>query len=163
MDNVTEQRIKLLHPKIRHEVYDLVSQANASTGAEITIRVVQGLRTFAEQDALYAQGRTKPGPKVTNSKAGQSYHNFGLAIDFCFLIKNKTELSWDTNKDWDGDNVADWLEVVQIFIKAGYTWGGTFKSIKDMPHLEKTFGYNWRDLLAMKNTGKVDAEGYVLI
>lgn len=163
MDNVTEQRIKLLHPKRRDEVFNLVTQANATTGNDITIRIVQGLRTFAEQDGLFAQGRTKPGNIVTNSKGGQSYHNYGLAIDFCFLVKSTNTLSWDTSKDWDGDHVADWLEVVQIFVKAGYIWGGSFKSIKDMPHFEKTDGHNWRDLLAMKVAGKVDADGYVLI
>lgn len=163
MDKVTEQRIKLLHPKISNEIYNLIVKANSIIGKDITIRVVQGLRTFAEQDGLYAQGRTKPGQKVTNSKGGQSYHNYGLAIDFAFLTNNGTQLSWDTNKDWNGNKVADWLEVVQVFIQAGYTWGGTWKTIKDMPHFEKTFGHNWRDLLVLKNTGKVDKDGYVLI
>ncbi len=146
MDKITNQRIDLLHPAIREEVRTLVEQANKIIGKDITIRIVQGLRTFAEQDALYAKGRTKPGPKVTNAPAGSSYHNYGLAIDFAFLVKG-TEISWDDRKDWNGNKVADWLEVVQIFIKAGWTWGGTFKTLRDVPHLEKTFGYNWKDLL----------------
>lgn len=147
MDNITSKRIDLLHPKVRDEVRALIEQANAVTGNAITIRIVQGLRTFPEQNALYAQGRTKPGPKVTNAPAGSSYHNYGLAIDFAFLVKGTGEVSWDERKDWDGDTIADWLEVVQIFLKAGWTWGGQFKSIKDTPHFEKTFGYNWKDLL----------------
>lgn len=146
MDKSTEIRIKDLHPLIRDEVTDLVNKANSVTGADITIRVVQGLRTIAEQDALYAQGRTKPGPKVTNARGGSSYHNYGLAIDFAFFVKDKGNISWDVKKDWDNDKIADWLEVVQIFLKAGYTWGGNFKSLKDMPHFEKTFGLNWKDM-----------------
>ncbi|TXG81123.1 MAG: M15 family peptidase [Spirochaetes bacterium] len=150
MDKITEQRINLLHPKIREEVKKLIIEANSVISSSLTIRIVQGLRTIAEQDALYAQGRTLPGKIVTKAKGGSSYHNYGLAIDFAFLIDGK-EISWDTAKDWDGDKIADWLEVVKIFLKAGYTWGGNFKSIKDFPHLEKNFGYTWQQLLAKYN------------
>ena len=150
MDKITEQRIALLHPKIREEVKKLVIEANSAISSKLTIRIVQGLRTITEQDALYAQGRTAPGKIVTKAKGGSSYHNYGLAIDFAFLIDGK-EISWDTAKDWDGDKIADWLEVVKIFLKAGYGWGGNFKSIKDFPHLEKTFGYTWQQLVAKHN------------
>jgi peptidoglycan L-alanyl-D-glutamate endopeptidase CwlK len=162
MDKVTIERIQKLHPKIRSEVASLIEKANSAIGKQITIRVVQGLRTIAEQNALYAQGRTKPGPKVTNAPGGSSYHNYGLAFDFAFLVNGK-EISWDVNKDWDGDKIADWLEVVQIFIKAGFTWGGNFKSIKDNPHFEKTFGFTPGQLLALVRDGKVDKQGYVII
>jgi len=56
-------------------------------------------------------------------------------------------LSWDIKKDNDKDGVADWLEVVKVFEAAGWSWGGKWASIKDYPHLEKTFGYTWRQLL----------------
>lgn len=147
MDNISLQRIQLLHPKVRDEVKVLVEQANKVTANNITIRVVQGLRTIEEQNALYAIGRTKPGKIVTNAKGGSSYHNYGLALDFAFLVDGKT-ISWDDKKDWDGDKISDWLEVVQIFLKAGWFWGGNFKSIKDNPHFEKTFCLNWRDMKA---------------
>jgi hypothetical protein len=39
------------------------------------------------------------------------------------------------------------MEVVNVFENAGYTWGGRFNSIKDNPHLEKTFGNHWKTLL----------------
>jgi peptidoglycan L-alanyl-D-glutamate endopeptidase CwlK len=151
IDKPSLDRINLLHPKIREEVKALVEQANAVTGKEITIRVVQGLRTIKEQNNLYAIGRTKPGKRVTNAKGGSSYHNYGLSIDFAFLVKDKGQISWDDKKDWDGDKIADWLEVVQIFVKAGYEWGGNWKSIKDNPHFQKTFGYTWQQLLAKYN------------
>lgn len=148
MDQVSLDRIEQLHPKVREEVKQLVDQANQVTGANVTIRIVQGLRTIEEQDALYAQGRTKPGKKVTNAKGGTSYHNYGLAIDFAFLVKDKGEISWDQTKDWDGDKVADWLEVVQIFLRAGWEWGGNWKTIKDNPHFQKSFGLTWQQLKA---------------
>ena len=46
------------------------------------MKVICGTRTYDEQAELYAQGRTKPGPKVTNSPPGYSWHNFGVAWDF---------------------------------------------------------------------------------
>jgi len=145
-DAITQTRIKSLHPVVRDEVIKLVARANAELTENVQIRIVQGLRTFAEQDALYAQGRTKKGPKVTNAKGGSSIHNYGLAIDFCLLI-NGNEISWDTSKDRDNDNTADWLEVVQIFVRAGWSWGGNWRTFKDLPHLEKTYGNTWRSLL----------------
>ena len=81
------------------------------------MRIVQGLRTFPEQDALYAQR-----PKVTNAKGGQSYHNYGLAIDFCLIIDGK-QVSWNSTKDSDNDHVADWEEVIRIFEAAGWKSG----------------------------------------
>lgn len=150
-DVISASRVGALHPKIRMEVAELIDKAEEKLPG-VAIRVVQGLRTFAEQDALYAKGRTAPGPRVTNSKGGQSYHNYGLAIDFALMYDKDNNgtyesLSWDTLKDFDKDGEADWMEVVDIFEQAGYVWGGRFTSIKDNPHLEKTFGNNWRQLL----------------
>lgn len=159
MDNVTQQRIQLLHPKLRNEVTFLVNQANAALTKHSEMRITHTLRTFEEQAALYAQGRTKPGKKVTNAKAGQSYHNYGLALDFCLLI-NDTQVSWDLKRDWDGDKIADWMEVVKIFRNAGWEWGGTWK-FQDNPHFQKTFGLNWREYLSRYNSNNVitDANG----
>src|SRR5688572_8244426 len=42
----------------------------------VVVRIISGTRTYAEQDALYAKGRTRPGPKVTNAQGGFSNHNF---------------------------------------------------------------------------------------
>lgn len=154
-DTISVNRAFLLHPKIRQEVINLIDKAEAKMPG-VAIRIVQGLRTFEEQNKLYAQGRTAPGNRVTNSKGGQSYHNYGLAIDFALLYdkdKNGTyeSLSWDTLKDFDRDGESDWHEVVEIFEEAGYTWGGRFSTIKDNPHLEKNFGFNWRVLLEKHN------------
>lgn len=150
MDSVSQQRIQLLHPKVKNEVETLINQANSQLTSHSQIRVVQGLRTIAEQDALYAQGRTTPGSKVTNAKGGSSFHNYGLAIDFALLIDGK-EISWDLKKDWDGDKIADWMEVVGVFRKAGWEWGGTWK-FTDNPHFQKAFGYTVKQLLVKYNT-----------
>ena len=120
--------------------------------------ITQGLRTFAEQDALYAQGRTKPGKKVTNAKGGQSVHNYGFAVDIALIIKDK-EVSWDTKKDWDKDNQSDWMEVVSVFKKYGWSWGGDWVSFKDMPHFDKKGFGDWKKLLKLNK----DKNGYVII
>lgn len=146
-DKISIDRAAKLHPKIRDEVKDLIEQAEAGFPANIAIRIVQGLRTFEEQNTLYNLK-----PRVTQAKGGQSYHNYGLAIDFCLLIDTNGDgtfdkISWDTLKDHDKDGLPDWKEVVKIFTDAGYEWGGAWSSFKDAPHLEKRFGLHWKELL----------------
>jgi peptidoglycan L-alanyl-D-glutamate endopeptidase CwlK len=145
-DPITAQRVAKLHPRIRQEVADLITKAETQFPENITIRVVQGLRTIEEQDALYAQGRSKPGKIVTNARGGSSFHNYGLAIDFAILYDGV--LSWDIMADKDKDGIKDWQEVVAVFKAAGYEYGGDWKSIKDYPHLQKTFGFAWKQLKA---------------
>lgn len=160
VDLLTIAGIKKLHPKLRVEgklIYDEICQL--FPGPSIGVRFVQVLRTFAEQDALYAQGRNgDKRPKVTNARGGQSYHNYGLAIDFCLL--RGREVIWDTQADLDKDQMADWMEVVTVFLKHGWKWGASFG---DYPHFEKTFGNHHTQLLALLKAGKVDDNGYVLI
>ncbi len=61
------ERVRQLFQKLKEEGYDFI--------------VTQGLRTWEEQNALYAKGRTAPGPVVTKAPGGHSQHNFGLAVD----------------------------------------------------------------------------------
>lgn len=146
VDKSSLQKIEQLHPFIKEDVKKLVDTINNSllTG-NAKVRVAQGLRTFAEQNALYAKGRTAPGPKVANAKGGDSIHNYGLAIDIVLIIDGKTA-SWDTKKDFDKDQQSDWMEVVQVFKKAGFSWGGDWRTFKDMPHFEKTNGNSLKQL-----------------
>lgn len=166
-DPVTLDRIKLLHPAVREEVeqmYDEICQA--LTGKAIC-RFAYTTRTFAEQDALYALGRTAPGKIVTNAKAGRSYHNYGLAFDIV-LLKDKDgsgtfeSASWETDVDFDGDGVADWIEVVKICKDYGWSWGGDWK-FTDKPHFEKTFGVPVAELHKRYLEKKVDQHNYVKI
>ena len=159
IDKVTQDRISKLHPSVRDEVNKIIEEINTKflTG-RAKVRIAQGLRTFAEQDALYAQGRTKPGKKVTNAKGGQSVHNYGFAVDIVLIIDGK-EASWDTKKDWDGDKVADWDECVKVFAKYGWSWGGNWTSFKDMPHFDKIGYSNWRILSKYKR----DNNGYIIL
>lgn len=158
MDAVSLQRIEKLHPKIRNKVKKILQECDEALTGRAKVRITQGLRTFAEQDALYAQGRTKPGKKVTNAKGGQSIHNYGLAFDICLIIYGK-DVSWDTVKDWDGDRKADWMEVVSICKANGFSWGGDWKTSKDLPHFDLNGYGNWKKLRDLKK----DSQGYVVI
>lgn len=161
MDNITLERINLLHPKLRDEANEIYKEICAALTGRAFCRFAFTLRTFAEQDALYAQGRTKPGHIVTKAKAGLSYHNYGLAIDIVLIIDGK-EASWDMKTDFDGDRTADWSEIVNIFKQYGWQWGGDW-TFKDNPHFQKTFGKSVRDLLSLYDTKKVDGHNYVLL
>jgi peptidoglycan L-alanyl-D-glutamate endopeptidase CwlK len=166
-DKVTKERIALLHPKLRDEAFAIYEDIVEALGDKAMCRFTSTLRTFAEQNKLFAQGRTTKGSKVTNAKGGQSYHNYGLALDIVLLLdKDKNGLYesavWDVKGDFDRDGRADWMEIVEIFKQYGWEWGGNWK-FYDAPHFQKTFGYPVRQLLDLHNKGKVDKNGYVLI
>jgi len=78
VDDRSEKVIATLLPEVQPSARALVTKAAADG---ITIKVISGLRTYDEQNDLYAQGRTKPGRIVTNARGGHSNHNFGIAFD----------------------------------------------------------------------------------
>jgi peptidoglycan L-alanyl-D-glutamate endopeptidase CwlK len=166
MDPVTLERIKLLHPKVREEALEIYHEISQALTGKAICRFSFTLRTIAEQNKLFAQGRTIAGKIVTRARGGHSYHNWGLAIDIV-LIKdvngdgNYEKAVWDTKTDFDGDGKSDWMEVVQIFKEYGWQWGGDWK-FYDAPHFQKTFGYSVRQLLAMHKAGNIK-NGYVNI
>ncbi len=122
MDSRSEGVISKLHPAIQPLARQLVINAAA---AGITIKVISGLRTYEEQDALYAQGRTTPGNIVSNAKGGHSNHNFGLAFDIG-VFENGKYLG----------NSPKYNEVGPIGMALGLAWGGNWVSLKDTPHYE---------------------------
>ncbi|WCN37424.1 M15 family metallopeptidase [Aneurinibacillus uraniidurans] len=125
-----------LHPTVRQKAWDAIF---ALWQQGIYVLIAQGYRSIAEQNDLYAQGRTKPGKIVTNARGGQSYHNYGLAIDFALYTKDGKDVTWD-------DSSAEWKQVVQVFKSKGFAWGGDFRTFKDTPHFEMTFGYRYSQL-----------------
>lgn len=167
-DPITLQRIEKLHPKLREEVkliYDEICEA--LTGKSIC-RFAYTLRSFKEQDDLYAIGRTKTGTKVTNAKGGQSYHNYGLALDIVLLVDTNGDgtnetASWDQLKDFDKDGQSDWLEVVTIFKRHGWEWGGDWH-FKDAPHFQKTFGLSIAQLQELNDKKRFyENSNYIVI
>ena len=144
MDQITLKRIERLNIRVREEALEIYKDICEALTGRAQCRFTHTLRTFEEQNALFEQGRKRPGKKVTNARGGQSFHNYGLAIDICLIIDGK-EASWDTKGDYDGDHVSDWQEIVRIFKMYGWEWGGDWK-FRDMPHFQKTLGMNIKDL-----------------
>lgn len=160
MDKVTLDRIKLLHPKLRDEALEIYEEICQALKGRAECRFSFTLRTFAEQNELFAQGRTKPGAIVTRARGGQSWHNYGLAVDIVLLVGGKA--SWDIKTDFDKDGRSDWMEVVDIFKRYGWEWGGDWKFF-DAPHFQKTFGMSINEMLKRHIAGKVDKQGFVII
>lgn len=150
MDKITLDRIELLHPALREEAKQIYSEICERLTGRATCRFAYTLRTFAEQDALYNQK-----PKVTKAKGGQSYHNYGLAVDIVLLLSDGKVASWDTVTDFDGDGLADWQEAVYVFGLFGWEWGGNWKTFPDKPHFQKTFGLTISECLNRHNSGQV--------
>lgn len=122
LDPVSVSRLTLVHPRLRDIVYrmfDILSPMNP-------FRVAQGLRTYSEQDALYAQGRTASGAHVTNAIGGFSAHNFGLAVDLY-------PLNPDGSIDWNPAH-PDWKQMESVMITCGLESGATWKRLVDAPH-----------------------------
>ena len=154
MDNITIERIKNLHPNIRQKALDAYQEANNVLGRGVRLRFSYTLRTFAEQDALFIKR-----PKVTNARAGQSFHNYGLAFDIVLLYDKNLdgvfeEASWDMVRDGDRDGIADWLEVTRVLERYGFKNGFLKNGRKwDFPHFQMDFGYSWQRLLAKYKKG----------
>lgn len=123
--------INLLHPLARQKALALQALCKQKG---INIIISQTWRSKTEQDNLYAQGRTKPGKKITNAKYPFSAHCWGIGFDVAV---------WN-DKDKDGKvdpGEIDWsAEPYNTVGKLGKTlnllWGGDFNSIKDRPHFQ---------------------------
>lgn len=130
-----------LHPVVQEKSDELVQRASEQN---IQIVITDGFRSFEEQDEIYAQGRTREGNIVSYAQGGESYHNYGLAIDFA--LQTEDDVIWDLEYDGNGNGESDWMEVVDIAKELGFTWGGDFRGFKDYPHFEMRFGLSIREL-----------------
>lgn len=141
----SESKLNSVHPTLKAKGIALVEKAYAEG---IWILITHGLRTMEEQNALYQKGRDKNGKViskkdvVTNAKAGYSFHNFGLAIDFAVYNPDGKTINWTVD--------SKWRRVGAIGKSLGLEWGGDWTSFKDYPHFQLTFGLTCADLRAGK-------------
>lgn len=156
-DPISIPRLQLLHPLCRDTFQAFIEHCELDL--DITLRITQGLRTIAEQDALYAIGRTVKGANptgtlpmgqiVTKAKGGQSYHNFGMAIDIIPMIAGQPQWSYKMSK---------------LFKEIGNNYpivcGGNFKNIKDYDHFQMEMGYTVGQLYAKYSNNDL-SNGYV--
>ena len=113
------RNISQLHPRLQVAVSKLKAQFP-------NIGIGECFRTVAEQDALYAKGRTAPGNIVTNAKGStySSQHQWGIAVDF---FKNVAGHEYDD---------TSFFNAVGAYAKSiGLGWGGDWKNPVDRPHL----------------------------
>jgi len=122
VDDRSEKVIATLLPEVQPYARALVTKAGADG---ITIKVISGLRTYDEQNDLYAQGRTKPGRIVTNARGGFSNHNFGIAFDVG-VFEGSQYL----------DESPKYKAVGVLGMDLGLEWGGNWKTIQDEPHFQ---------------------------
>lgn len=125
-----------LKPLVAKKAQDLLSFCNLNN---IKIDFVSGYRSFQEQNALYAQGRTVPGSIVTNAKGGQSLHNYKLAFDICIYVNGAP--------DWNTKRLDLWKKVGAYGESIGFTWGGRFTTISDWGHFELLCGYTEKQVM----------------
>ena len=122
-----------LAPEVRAKAQALVWETKAELGRDLVI--VSTLRTFEEQAALYAKGRTRPGPKVTNARPGYSWHNplsaEGLARAFDAAFRAPRG-----GVTWRGP----WAKVGTLGEAMGLEWGGRWPRFPDRPHFQCTGG-----------------------
>ena len=122
--------LNLLDPRVR-DIAVRFKQKCLDSGNEILI--IETFRTAERQNYLYVNRKTL-------AKAGWSYHQYGLAFDFCPL----------TNGQPDWNNKAKWQVCGKIAEDMGLEWGARWKTFPDSPHLQFTFGLSIQNLYAGK-------------
>jgi peptidoglycan LD-endopeptidase CwlK len=128
MDN--EEKILGLYVTAQRVMRSFLSDA-LTEGFDL--RITDAYRSIQEQNDKWAQGRTKPGNIVTYARGGESFHNFGLAIDIV-----------DRGKGYN----IDWEKLGRIGERNGLEWGGRWDKIIDKPHFQYTGGLS---LVAVQN------------
>ena len=126
-----------LLPPVRQRVDRFLANAKAQG---IDLLVTSTYRDNASQEALYAQGRTKPGKIVTNARAGQAFHNYRCAVDVVPIRNGKPV--------WDAKDPV-WQTVGRLGKEAGLEWAGDWKRFREMAHFQYTGGLT----LAQLQTG----------
>lgn len=159
MDKISIDRIAESHPKIRQRLLKAYTEANNKLGKGCRLRLSYVYRSPEEQEEIF-----KKRPVVTKSRAWQSIHQYGLAVDIVLLYDKDgdgkfEEVSWDMKRDQDKDGIADWLEVTKVFLESGFTNGFLSKGKRwDFPHFQMDFGYNWRQLKELIDKGQYTEE-----
>jgi peptidoglycan L-alanyl-D-glutamate endopeptidase CwlK len=112
---------------------------------DYTVRIISGTRTYAEQNLLYAQGRTRPGDKVTNARGGASNHNFGIAWDIGIFLNGKYL--------GDGKQYKQ-AATVALAATTGLEWGGNWTTIIDRPHYQLVTGKTIKEVRELFENGQ---------
>lgn len=134
---VNSRNINDLHTKVTAMASEFINRCKAEG---IDVLITSTYRDAESQNELYAQGRTKPGKKITNAKAGQSYHNWRVAFDFVPIINGKAQ--WN-----DAELFTKCGEIAE---DVGLEWAGRWVKFKELAHCQYTGGLKLADFQAGK-------------
>lgn len=134
---MASRKIEDLHPLMQPIAREFLQRIDDILGSYQAF-ITDGFRSNEEQTELYAQGRTKPGKIVTYAQAGQSPHNYGLAIDIAFRPDGSKKAEW---------NMDMYRRIEGLARELGLTWGGSWSNFKDNPHYELR---NWKEIINNK-------------
>src|SRR5882724_11055018 len=129
MDFISEIRLADVYPGLAAKIRQM---AVILEPEGIIFRVTQGLRTWNQQTILYAQGRTTPGPIVTNARPGHGWHEYGLATDDVPIVEGAPDWN-ETHPIWQRMiEVGDSLGLAHVNI------GSRNGQHRDWPHFQLT-------------------------
>ncbi len=127
-----------LHPTVMLMATKFIAKCKAEG---IDVLITSTYRDNESQNALYAQGRALPGPRVTNAKAGFSYHNWRCAFDFVPIVNGKAQ--WNDTKTFN--------RCGEIAESIGLSWSGRWEGfMKELAHCQFTDGLTLADFQAGK-------------
>ena len=136
---IKQTKLEDLNPVVEEKARDFLALCKAE-GIEVI--VTSTYRDAESQSALYAKGRTAPGKKVTNAKAGQSWHNWRVAFDVVPLRNGKPV--WGTT----GEDLKLWQRIGAIGKSCGLEWAGDWRTFREFPHFQFTGGLSLADFQA---------------
>jgi peptidoglycan L-alanyl-D-glutamate endopeptidase CwlK len=145
IDPRSQKNLDSLLPQVRPVFVRLLTRLQEHFATKGVIpKYISGTRTYAEQEALYAKGRTAPGPKVTNAAAGFSNHNFGLALDIGLFLPDGRYL----------EDTPFYKEIGPVVARfPALEWGGNWK-FTDEPHVQYRTGKTTAQLRDLVAAGK---------
>lgn len=129
LDERSEKNLQTLIPFLQRDIRRWFKEKVTPwmQNNNVTVKIICGTRTYAEQDALYAKGRTAPGSKVTNARGGYSLHNFAVAFDVGIF---------DAKGAYFEDDKWYKKLVVDCGCPDEHLNGGDWKSLSDYPHYQ---------------------------
>lgn len=148
LDQPSIVRLDAVYPPLKAKAILIYQQIFDKYG--LMMRCSRGYSTFQEQDALYSQSRTAPGPRVTNAKGGQSTHNYAIAFDSCFRGVDPY-----LAKHPNGENI--WRDVALFGQQLGLMSGVNFPELGDTDHLENRYKMNIAQLRQLYDQGGLEA------
>jgi peptidoglycan L-alanyl-D-glutamate endopeptidase CwlK len=134
---INSRDLKDLLPRTAAKASKLINEARL---AGIDLIVTSTYRDNESQDALYAQGRTLMGKRVTNVRGGDSYHNHRVAFDVVPVFLGKAV--------WD--DLVLWSRIGSLGTMLGLEWGGYWDKFPDRPHFQDPAGFTLADYKAGK-------------